>query len=75
MRKDDILINTAEKSDLSLSYLYYLSKGLSPNETAKLCGNVFLGILIPVETYSARYHKFILAKQQGYGDKQSENYV
>ncbi len=40
MRKDDILINTAEKSDLSLSYLYYLSKGLSPNATAKLCGNV-----------------------------------
>ena len=40
MVKDDILIDAAKKSGLSLSYLYYLSKDLSPNSTAKLCGNV-----------------------------------
>jgi hypothetical protein len=37
---ENLLIETAQKHDVSLSALYYMSKGLSDNSIANLCGNV-----------------------------------
>jgi hypothetical protein len=37
---EDLLIETARKHDVSLSSLYFMSKGLSDSSIARLCGNV-----------------------------------